>query len=89
MTDNCHPEAMIGESVQKIADVQDLKNIARIKKAPGKKYPMIKQIRTTGKMLNIHTWHTHPPPCASAWQKDVILKSWIKNSGIVKWITES
>ena len=53
MTDNCHPEAMIGESVQKIADVQDLKNIARIKKAPGKKYPMIKQIRTTGKMLNI------------------------------------
>lgn len=26
MTDNCHPEAMIGESVQKIADVQDLKS---------------------------------------------------------------
>ena len=54
-TERCHPEALNGESVQIIADVQDLKSSERIKKAPGKKYPMIKQIRTTGKMLNIHT----------------------------------
>ena len=28
---NCHPEALNGESVQKIADVQDLKSSKRIK----------------------------------------------------------
>ena len=50
---NCHPEALNSEGVQIIADVQDLKSSAGIKKAPSKKYPMIKQFLTTGKMLNI------------------------------------